>query len=105
MSITRAILKRAPILLCDEPTLSFNSETKSEIMNNLKEISNNEDVTYVIIAQRLSKIQDCNEIVVMDGGIVIEEGSHDELMKAGADIASWWQSRRSAVHRAMTRRG
>ena len=74
-------------------------------MNNLKEIGNDKDVTCVIIAHRLSTIQDCDEIVVMDGGIVIEEGSHNELMKAGADIASWWQSRRSAVHRAMTRRG
>jgi ABC-type multidrug transport system fused ATPase/permease subunit len=80
VSIARAILKRAPILLCDEPTSSLDSETESEIMNNLKEIGNDADVTCVIVAHRLSTIQDCDEIVVMDGGRVIEQGSHDELM-------------------------
>lgn len=80
VSIARAILKKAPILLCDEPTSSLDSETESEIMNNLKEIGNDADVTCVIIAHRLSTIQDCDEIIVMDGGRVIEQGSHDELM-------------------------
>jgi ABC-type transport system involved in Fe-S cluster assembly fused permease/ATPase subunit len=80
VSIARAILKKAPILLCDEPTSSLDSQTESEIMNNLKEIGNDADVTCVIIAHRLSTIQDCDEIVVMDGGRVIEQGSHDELM-------------------------
>jgi ABC-type transport system involved in Fe-S cluster assembly fused permease/ATPase subunit len=80
VSIARAILKKTPILLCDEPTSSLDSETESEIMNNLKEIGNDADVTCVIIAHRLSTIQDCDEIVVMDGGRVIEQGSHDELM-------------------------
>ena len=80
VSIARAILKKAPILLCDEPTSSLDSETESEIMNNLKEIGNDADITCVIIAHRLSTIQDCDEIVVMDSGRVIEQGSHDELM-------------------------
>lgn len=82
MSIARAILKRAPILLCDEPTSSLDSRTESDIMNNLKEIGNDKDVTCVIVAHRLSTIVDCDSIVVMDGGRVIEQGSHDELMKA-----------------------
>ncbi|KAL3807410.1 hypothetical protein ACHAXA_009472 [Cyclostephanos tholiformis] len=83
VSIARAILKRAPILLCDEPTSSLDSRTESDIMNNLKEIGNDENVTCVIVAHRLSTIVDCDLIVVMDGGRVIEQGSHDELMKAG----------------------
>jgi ABC-type multidrug transport system fused ATPase/permease subunit len=82
VSIARAILKRAPILLCDEPTSSLDSRTESDIMNNLKEIGNDKDVTCVIVAHRLSTIVDCDSIVVMDGGRVIEQGSHDELMKA-----------------------
>ena len=83
VSIARAILKRAPILLCDEPTSSLDSRTESEIMANLKEIGNDEDVTCVIVAHRLSTIVDCDSIVVMDGGRVVEQGSHDELMKVG----------------------
>ncbi|KAL7542829.1 hypothetical protein ACHAXR_012408 [Thalassiosira sp. AJA248-18] len=83
VSLARAILKRAPILLCDEPTSSLDSHTELEIMNNLKEIGRDDDTTCVIIAHRLSTIQDCDEIVVMDGGRVIERGSHDELMRFG----------------------
>jgi ABC-type multidrug transport system fused ATPase/permease subunit len=78
VSLARAILKRSPILLCDEPTSSLDSHTESEIMSNLKEVGR--DTTCLIIAHRLSTIQDCDEIVVMDSGRVIEQGSHDELM-------------------------
>lgn len=78
VSLARAILKRSPILLCDEPTSSLDSHTESEIMSNLKEVGR--DTTCLIIAHRLSTIQDCDIIVVMDGGRVVERGTHDELM-------------------------
>ncbi|KAL3789946.1 hypothetical protein ACHAW5_006564 [Stephanodiscus triporus] len=78
VSLARAILKRSPILLCDEPTSSLDSHTESEIMNNLKEVGR--DTTCLIIAHRLSTIMDCDVIVVMDGGRVVERGTHDELM-------------------------
>eukprot|EP00571_Detonula_confervacea_P014898 CAMPEP_0172306362 /NCGR_PEP_ID=MMETSP1058-20130122/7442_1 /TAXON_ID=83371 /ORGANISM="Detonula confervacea, Strain CCMP 353" /LENGTH=753 /DNA_ID=CAMNT_0013018217 /DNA_START=20 /DNA_END=2281 /DNA_ORIENTATION=- len=81
VSLARAILKKSPILLCDEPTSSLDSHTELEIMNNLKEVG--KDTTCVIIAHRLSTIQDCDEIVVMDGGRVIEQGTHDDLMIGG----------------------
>ena len=78
VSLARAILKRSPILLCDEPTSSLDSHTESEIMSNLKEVGR--DTTCLIIAHRLSTIQDCDVIVVMDGGRVVECGTHDDLM-------------------------
>ena len=81
VSLARAILKKSPILLCDEPTSSLDSHTELEIMNNLKEIG--KDTTCIIIAHRLSTIQDCDEIVVMGRGRVIEQGTHDELMRKG----------------------
>eukprot|EP00970_Alexandrium_tamarense_P004846 scaffold800_cov197-Alexandrium_tamarense.AAC.27 len=83
VSIARAILKKAPILLCDEPTSSLDMHTELEIMNNLKEIGRDEDTTCVIIAHRLSTIQDCDLIVVMANGKVVESGSHDELVRQG----------------------
>ena len=81
VSIARAILKNSPILLCDEPTSSLDSQTELDIMNNLKEIGKNN--TTIIIAHRLSTIQDCDEIIVLDQGQVVERGTHDELLKKG----------------------
>ena len=86
VSLARAILKKSPILLCDEPTSSLDSHTEMEIMNNLKEIG--KGTTCIIIAHRLSTIQDCDEIVVMaDAGRVVEQGTHDELMPLGGRYA------------------
>jgi ATP-binding cassette subfamily B (MDR/TAP) protein 7 len=81
VSIARAILKKAPILLCDEPTSSLDSHTELDIMNNLKEIGKNN--TTIIIAHRLSTIQDCDEIIVLDEGRVVERGTHNELLGKG----------------------
>jgi ABC-type multidrug transport system fused ATPase/permease subunit len=83
VSLARAILKKAPILLCDEPTSSLDSQTELDIMNNLKEIGKDEEKTCVIIAHRLSTVQDCDMIVVMDNGRVVEQGTHDELISRG----------------------
>jgi ABC-type multidrug transport system fused ATPase/permease subunit len=84
VSLARAILKNAPILLCDEPTSSLDSHTELEIMNNLKEVSKGNDTTSLIIAHRLSTIQDCDMIAVMHEGKVVEFGTHDELISLGA---------------------
>ena len=79
VSIARAILKDAPILFCDEPTSSLDSETEGEIMEGLKEVG--EEVTTIIIAHRLSTIQDADKIFFLEKGAVAEEGSHAELMR------------------------
>ena len=74
-------MKGAPILLCDEPTSSLDSETETEIMENLKSVGS--DRTTIIIAHRLSTIQDCDDIIVMHEGVVVEQGTHDQLLKLG----------------------
>jgi ABC-type multidrug transport system fused ATPase/permease subunit len=66
-------------LLCDEPTSSLDSETEMDIMNNIKSIGS--DRTTIIVAHRLSTVQDCDQIVVMHQGRVVEMGTHDELIR------------------------
>jgi len=78
VAIARAILKGAPILLCDEPTSSLDSSTEQEIMSNLKEIGKNN--TTIIVAHRLSTIQDCDKIFVLHEGRVAESGPHEALV-------------------------
>lgn len=55
--------------------------TENDIMNNLKEVGR--DTTCVIVAHRLSTVQDCDVIVVMDNGRVVEIGSHEDLVRRG----------------------
>ena len=81
VAIARAILKDAPILLCDEPTSSLDSQTEMDIMNNIKQLGQGR--TTVIVAHRLSTIQDCDEIIVLDKGRVVERGTHQELSELG----------------------
>ena len=78
VAIARAILKGAPILLADEPTSSLDSQTEQDIMNNIKQLGKGR--TTVIVAHRLSTIQDCDEIIVLDHGRVTERGTRQELM-------------------------
>ena len=85
VSIARAILKNSPILLCDEPTSSLDSETEMDIMTNLKEVGR--ETTTIIIAHRLSTIQDCDEIYVLHQGRVVEQGTHEELIRRGGRYA------------------
>jgi ATP-binding cassette, subfamily B (MDR/TAP), member 7 len=79
VAIARAILKQAPILFCDEPTSSLDTQTEQEIMTNIKAVGH--DRTTVIIAHRLSTIQDCDEIIVLHHGKVAERGTHQELVE------------------------
>jgi ABC-type multidrug transport system fused ATPase/permease subunit len=81
VAIARAILKGAPILLCDEPTSSLDAEKEQDIMANLKEIGKCN--TTLIVAHRLSTIQDCDEIIVLHEGKVVERGTHESLLALG----------------------
>ena len=79
ISIARAILKNAPILLLDEPTSSL--DAKNEVLIQ-KAISNLvKDKTVVMIAHRLKTIKNADHIIVLDKGSIVEEGKHEELLK------------------------
>lgn len=79
VSIARAMLKNTPILLCDEPTSSLDTSTEYDIMSELKALGKGR--TTIIVAHRLSTIQDADVIVVLDNGVVVEQGTHNELLE------------------------
>jgi subfamily B ATP-binding cassette protein MsbA len=81
LSIARAIVRNAPILLLDEPTSALDAESEASIRTALDKLS--EGRTTLIIAHRLSTILDSDQIVVMDGGQIVAQGTHDDLLEQG----------------------
>lgn len=82
ISIARAFLKNAPIILLDEISASIDVENEMEIQNSINKLV--EDKTVIVISHRLKSIEKVNKIVVMDKGKLDSEGSHEELMKVSA---------------------
>ena len=78
LSIARAFLKDSKIILLDEATSSLDSETEEKIQKALNKLTSNK--TTVVIAHRLSTILNSNKIYVLDGGSVVAQGKHDELL-------------------------
>lgn len=85
LSIARALLKNAPILLLDEATASVDSETEREIQDALDRLMQNR--TAFVIAHRLSTIQNADRIYVLEKGEVIEQGTHATLLALGGKYA------------------
>ena len=79
ISIARAILKNAPIVILDEATSALDSITEQKIKEAINRLIINK--TTIIIAHRLSTLKEVNRILVFDEGEVIEDGSHDDLIK------------------------
>jgi ABC-type multidrug transport system fused ATPase/permease subunit len=89
VAIARAILKAAPILILDEATSSLDSESEAAIQVALKELMQGK--TVIAIAHRLSTIREMDRIIVMEKGIIVEDGAHDELVaKEGGLYARLW---------------
>ena len=90
LSIARAFLKNAPILILDEATSSVDTRTEVLIQKGMEKLM--EGRTSFVIAHRLSTIRDANTIIVMKDGDIVEIGNHDELLEKGGFYASLYQS-------------
>jgi len=94
LSIARAILKNAPIIILDESTASIDPENEHLIQGALTELSKGK--TVIIIAHRLATIESADQILVIDNGQVAERGKHAELVKLGGKYADFVKIRERA---------
>ncbi|KAI9377872.1 hypothetical protein POPTR_019G132800v4 [Populus trichocarpa] len=95
VALARAFLKAAPIMLCDEATSALDSTTEAEILNALKSLSSNR--TSVFIAHRLTTAMQCDEIIVLENGKVVEQGPHEVLLTKAGRYAQLWAQQNSTV--------
>uniref|UniRef100_UPI0037CB9AE6 peptidase domain-containing ABC transporter n=1 Tax=Staphylococcus hyicus TaxID=1284 RepID=UPI0037CB9AE6 len=88
ISLARAILSKPEILILDEPTSSLDSSTEKKIQSNLYEL----DTTLLIISHRLSVVCDCDNIIVLKNGRVLEQGTHKELLNTKREYYKLWEN-------------
>ncbi len=88
IAIARVLLKNAPILVLDEATSALDSEVEAAIQENLYSLMQNK--TVIAIAHRLSTIAAMDRLVVMDAGKLVEQGSHEELLRHRGHYANLW---------------
>ena len=94
VAIARTILKSPPILMLDEATSALDSHTEKEIQDALERVAR--ERTSLVIAHRLSTVVHADNIIVLDRGVIVEQGTHPELLAKGGLYASLWARQREA---------
>ena len=89
LAIARAVLKDAPLLILDEATSAVDNETEASLQRSIDFVS--KDRTTLIIAHRLSTIRNCDTILVMDNGKIVEQGEHDDLVSQQGIYSRLWK--------------
>lgn len=102
LSLARALLKNPPILVLDEATSAVDNETEAAIQRSLKRIGHNR--TVIMIAHRLSTIVDADSIAVIEGGKVLEQGTHRELLDQDGAYANQWRVQTGQIQAAIDRK-
>jgi ATP-binding cassette subfamily B protein len=97
VAIARTLLKNPPILVLDEATSALDTRTEQAIQATLDRVSQSR--TTMVIAHRLSTIVHADLIVVLDEGRIVEQGTHDELLRSGGLYGELWE--RQAAERVL----
>ncbi|XP_073300950.1 ABC transporter B family member 25, mitochondrial [Primulina huaijiensis] len=95
VSLARAFLKAPPIMFCDEATSALDSTTEAEILSALKSLANGR--TSIFIAHRLTTAMQCDQIVVLENGRVLEQGPHEVLLSKNGRYAQLWAQQNATV--------
>ena len=96
VGIARTLLKNPPILLLDEATSALDTETEHDIQDALNRAA--EGRTVITIAHRLSTVADADQIVVLEKGVVVEQGRHQDLLDQGGRYHELWAMQQSSSH-------
>ena len=80
IAIARALMKKPKILILDESTSALDSESEFEVWNSICEFRKEINMGIIVIAHRLSSVKNCDRIIVIDNGIIVESGTHKELL-------------------------
>jgi len=90
LAIARAIVRQSPILILDEPTSGLDAASEELVFDALQRLM--EGKTSIVIAHRLATIQNADKIFVIDGGTVVQQGTHAELINSGGLYAHLYQT-------------
>ena len=95
LSIARAIMKDAPIIILDEATANVDPENEKELMEAITELT--QEKTVIMIAHRLKTVRRMDQILVVDKGQIVQRGTHDELMGQDGIYRRFISGRKQAV--------